>query len=181
MKEHAVFLPEGVRLEARPVPGTESILTSAALSFLSRLHRQFEARRRELLEQRQEVQRRLDRGAVLDFLPATRSIREGIWQVDPIPADLQDRKTEITGPPERKMAIHALNSGARVFMADFEDAQSPTWANNLQGQVNVRDAVRRELRWVGEDGRELCLVDSPATLLVRPRGLHLVEKHLLID
>ncbi|MCS7052005.1 MAG: malate synthase A, partial [Thermomicrobium sp.] len=116
-----------------------------------------------------------------DFLPETKQIRESDWRVAPTPADLQDRRVEITGPVDRKMMINALNSGARVFMADFEDALSPTWSNVVQGQINLRDAVRRTIAYESPDGRVYRLVERPATLVVRPRGWHLVERHVLVD
>jgi malate synthase len=162
----------------------DEILTSEALAFVERLHRELNPVRLELLERRQERQQELDAGANPGFLAETREIREGEWRVAPAPADLQDRRCEITGPVDRKMMINALNSGARVFMADFEDANSPTWENVVQGQVNVRDAVRREIALeVSSEGGEKSyrLNDEIATLMIRPRGWHLPERHLTID
>jgi malate synthase len=158
-----------------------SVLTPAALDFIATLHRAFDARRQELLARREQRQAELIAGKLPDFLPETAQIRAGDWRVAPIPADLQDRRVEITGPVDRKMIINALNSGARVFMADFEDANSPTWDNNIQGQINLRDAINREIDYVSPEGKPYKLNDTIATLLVRPRGWHLVEKHLLID
>jgi len=158
----------------------EQILTMQARAFVTRLHRELNPTRLELLERRQERQRELDAGALPGFLPATRAIREGEWQVAPAPADLQDRRCEITGPVERKMMINALNSGARVFMADFEDANSPTWTNVLEGQQNVRDAVRREIA-LDTGVKSYRLNDDTATLLIRPRGWHLPERHFSVD
>ncbi|WP_104990388.1 malate synthase A [Deinococcus sp. NW-56] len=157
-------------------PQAGRVLTPGALSFLEELHTRFDARRRDLLAARQERQRRLDAGELPDFLPETAHIREGDWRVSPLPADLQDRRVEITGPVDRKMVINALNSGARMFMADFEDASSPTWANCLEGQVNLMDAVRRTIS-LESGGKSYRLNGTTATLLVRPRGLHLEEKH----
>ena len=156
------------------------ILTREALAFVERLHRALNPRRLELLEQRHERQLDLDAGENPRFLPETREIRESEWFVSPAPADLTDRRCEITGPVERKMMINALNSGARVFMADFEDANSPTWENVVQGQANVRDAVRREITLdTGE--KSYRLNDETATLIIRPRGWHLPERHHMID
>jgi malate synthase len=156
------------------------ILTEEARAFVTRLHRELNPVRLELLARRQERQRELDDGALPGFLPETRGIREGDWRVAPAPADLRDRRCEITGPVERKMMINALNSGARVFMADFEDANSPTWSNVLVGQQNVRDAVRREIALdTGE--KSYRLNDEIATLIIRPRGWHLSERHFTVD
>jgi malate synthase len=157
-----------------------SIVTQEALEFVSALQREFGARREELLAKREERKARLDAGELPDFLPETREVRERDWTVAPIPPDLLDRRVEITGPVERKMIINALNSGASVFMADFEDANAPTWANNIDGHVNLRDAVRRTIEF-RSGAKEYRLNDTTATLLVRPRGWHLLEKHLLVD
>jgi malate synthase len=173
--------PEGVEIRARMTPEYAEILTFEALSFLAKLHRNFERRRRQLLEARTARQRQLDGGAVPDFLPETRTIREADWKVAPVPADLQDRRVEITGPTDRKMVINALNSGANMFMADFEDSSTPTWDNLIQGQINVRDAVRGTISFTSPEGKSYKLNPNAATLLVRPRGWHLVEKHIEID
>ncbi|HVA30885.1 MAG TPA: hypothetical protein VMU58_06415, partial [Gaiellaceae bacterium] len=158
----------------------EQILSEEARAFVTRLHRELNPIRLELLARRHDRQRELDAGALPGFLPETRAVREAEWQVAPAPADLQDRRCEITGPVERKMMINALNSGARVFMADFEDANSPTWANVLDGQQNVRDAVRREISLdTGE--KSYRLNDETATLMIRPRGWHLPERHFTVD
>jgi malate synthase len=163
-------------------PASTQILTDQALAFLLALHERFEPKRQELLAARQARQAAIDAGTEPDFLPETAAIRAGDWQVAPVPADLQDRRVEITGPCERKMMINALNSGAKVFMADCEDAQSPTWANQLRGQVNLIDAVRKQIRFADSaKGKTYELADQIATLLVRPRGWHLPERHLLID
>jgi len=157
------------------------VLSDEALDFVADLHRRFDARRQELLRARQARQGRLDDGEAPGFLDETRAIRDGEWQVGEPPSDLIERKVEITGPVDRKMVINALNSGASVFMADFEDALSPTWPNVTQGQANLIEAVRRRLEFQGEDGRAYRLNDQIATLLVRPRGWHLVEKHVTVD
>ncbi len=171
---------EDVEILAPVHPQGESILTPEALAFLAALHRQFNPRREELLARREARKLRLDAGELPDFLPETRLVRDGQWTVAPIPADLFDRRVEITGPVDRKMIINALNSGANVFMADFEDSNAPTWANNIEGQFNLRDAVRRTITFEG-GGKSYRLNDATATLLVRPRGWHLLEKHVLVD
>jgi malate synthase len=165
-----------------PVEGRfAEVLTPAALDFLAELHAHFNARRLELLARRDERQRQFDAGLRPDFLDETKNVRDDLtWRVAPVPADLQDRRVEITGPTDRRMVINALNSGARVFMADFEDANTPTWANLVEGQINLMDAIRRTIRFEREDGRVYELNDKTATLLVRPRGWHLNEKHLRI-
>ena len=163
------------------VERSAEVLTEEALEFVAELQRRFDDRRRELLAARRDRQARLDAGDMPDFLAATAEVRDADWQVAAPPADMQDRRVEITGPVERKMMINALNSGARVFMADFEDSASPTWANMVGGQVNLIDAVRRTIEFDAPDGREYRLNEVTATLLVRPRGWHLLEKHVLID
>jgi malate synthase len=173
---------EHVRVSGRLTPEFEEILTPAALAFVADLHRALDSRRLELLAARDERQARFDAGELPDFLPETRDIREGDWRVAPAPADLNDRRVEITGPVERKMMINALNSGAKVFMADFEDSLSPSWENVMAGQVNCRDAVRRTITF--EDaarGKRYELQDETATLVIRPRGWHLPEKHVTVD
>ncbi|MEO8033606.1 MAG: malate synthase A [Acidobacteriota bacterium] len=156
------------------------IVTPAALNFVAALHRQFNPRRVELLARREQRKKRLDSGERPDFLTETKAIRDGEWTVAPIPADLVDRRVEITGPVDRKMIINALNSGANVFMADFEDSNAPTLANNLEGQANLRDAVRRTITYAAGQ-KQYRLNEATAVLLVRPRGWHLVEEHLLVD
>jgi malate synthase len=158
----------------------ESVLTPEAIEFVTMLHREFNPRREELLARREARKRRLDAGELPDFLPETSAVREGRWRVAPIPHDLVDRRVEITGPVDRKMIINALNCGANVFMADFEDANAPTWANNIEGQFNLRDAVRRSITF-SSGAKEYRLNETTATLLVRPRGWHLLEKHFLVD
>jgi len=157
------------------------ILTPEAQAFLAALHGRFDGRRRELLERRKLRQAEIDGGKLPDFLPETASIRESEWTVAGIPADLRDRRTEITGPTDRKMVINALNSGAKMFMADFEDANSPTGRNLLEGQKNLIDAIRREIAFTGPEGKQYKLNEDTAVLLVRPRGWHLTEKHFLVD
>ncbi|HEX5369468.1 MAG TPA: malate synthase A [Dehalococcoidia bacterium] len=161
----------------------DEVLTDDALAFLAELQRRFNPTRKQLLERRYERQKRFDAGEKPDFLPETRHIRDDdSWRVAPIStADLQDRRVEITGPTDRRMVINALNSGARVFMADFEDANTPTWHNMVDGQVNLIDAVRRQISFQREDGRVYELNEKVATLLVRPRGWHLEEHHVLVD
>ena len=155
------------------------ILTPEALAFVQALVERFSGRREELLQKRRERQALLDQGAWPDFLPETEEIRSSDWTIAPVPADLQDRRVEITGPTsDRKMVINALNSGARVFMADFEDANSPTWENAINGQINMRDAVLQTIEHVSPQGKRYALQPNPATLIVRPRGWHLVEKHV---
>ena len=165
-----------------PVEGRQSeILTDQAVEFLGQLSRNFDARRKELLARRKVRQKEIDGGALPNFLPETASIREKEWTVAPIPKDLQDRRTEITGPVDRKMVINALNSGASVFMADFEDANSPTWRNNLDGQANLIDAIRGTITYQSPEGKSYKLNEKIAVLLVRPRGWHLEEKHFWVD
>jgi malate synthase len=156
------------------------ILTPEALAFVAALQREFGAERERLLAARAERQAELDAGALPDFLPETREVRESDWQVAPAPAELEDRRVEITGPVDRKMVINALNSGARVFMADFEDANSPTWQNNVEGHVNLRDANEGTISLDTGDKRYE-LAGDPAVLVVRPRGWHLPEKHAFVD
>jgi malate synthase len=173
--------PEGVEFRGQAPKGAGEILTPEAAGFVANLSRRFESTRQELLARRQQRQREIIDGRMPDFLPETASIREQSWTVAPIPGDLRDRRVEITGPVERKMIINALNSGANVFMADFEDSNSPTWRNNIEGQLNLRDAVRREIAFASPEGKQYRLNAAVATLMVRPRGWHLTEKHMLVD
>ena len=162
-----------------PVEGRGAeVLTPQALEFVARLQRKFGDRRAELLKLRDERQKRIDAGELPDFLAPTKTVRESDWKVARAPKDLQDRRVEITGPTDRKMLINALNSGARVFMADFEDANSPTWSNLVEGQVNLVDAIERRIDFTSPEGKEYRLNDKVATLLVRPRGWHLDERHV---
>ncbi|MGZ3356850.1 MAG: malate synthase, partial [Isosphaeraceae bacterium] len=171
----------GVKITAPQRDEFAEILTPQALALVAKLHRAFDGRRKELLARRAEVQARLDGGWLPDFLEETRSIREGDWRVAPIPQDLLDRRVEITGPVDRKMVINALNSGAKVFMADFEDAHSPTWNATLEGQINVRDAIRGVIDYESPEGKKYNLHKHTATLMVRPRGWHLSERHVTVD
>jgi malate synthase len=155
------------------------VLTEDSVRFVAELHRRFDGRRRELLERRRERHRELDQGGTLDFIPETREIREGDWQVAPAPPDLQNRRVEITGPTDRKMVINAMNSGAEGFMTDFEDSNSPTWQNMVQGQINLTDAIEGTIS-LEEGDKSYSLGEETATLLVRPRGWHLPEKHVLV-
>ena len=160
----------------------DEILTPEALDFVAMLEERFGERRRELLKKREARQKEIDAGRLPDFLPETKHIRESEWKVGSIPADLEDRRVEITGPTsDRKMVINALNSGAKVFMADFEDANAPTWDNTVLGQINMFDAIRRQIDFVSPEGKTYKLVDNPAVLIVRPRGWHLEEKHVTMD
>jgi malate synthase len=170
-----------VDIKGSDVEGVETILSQDALAFLVALQREFNPVRKGLLQRRQEVWERLKAGERLDFLPHTKFIREGSWKVAPAPKDLADRRTEITGPAEQKMMINALNSGAKVFMADLEDSMSPTWQNVIEGQQNLMDAVRRTLSFTSPEGKAYKLNKQLATLVVRPRGWHLVERHLYVD
>ncbi|MBU8786137.1 malate synthase A [Bacillus glycinifermentans] len=162
-------------------PEYEAILTKEALQFVGRLERHFGKRRRDLLHLRNIVQAEIDQGKNPDFLKETQYIREGNWTAAPVPPDLEDRRVEITGPVDRKMVINALNSGAKVFMADFEDANSPTWKNCVEGQINLRDAIRGTIDFTNENGKRYQLNENPAVIMVRPRGWHLEEKHVLAD
>jgi malate synthase len=178
---HPLTAPQGLEIKGPVTHEIMDILSPSALTFLLEMTRLFRPRRDELLRAREVVWKNLQAGGMLDFLPETKAIRESDWKVAPIPADLQDRRVEITGPVDRKMVINALNSGAKVFMADFEDASSPTWENMMEGQINLRDAVRRTITFTGDNGKSYALNDKIATLLVRPRGWHLEERHLLVD
>jgi len=156
------------------------ILTEEALDFIAALHRRFDPQRRDLLARRAARQKEFDRGKLPDFLPDTQKTREQEWRVAPQPKDLLDRRVELTGPTDRKMVINALNSGASTFMADFEDANCPTWHNMVDGQINLRDAVRRTISFE-QSGKRYRLQDRTAVLIPRPRGWHLDEKHLQVD
>ncbi len=175
-------LAPGVVVHGPTPPEFEAILSPPALAFVAGLERRFRDTRRDLLARRQLVQAQLDAGARPGFLSDTRAVRESSWKVAPIPDDLLDRRIEITGPVDRKMIINALNSGAKVFMADFEDSTSPTWTNIIEGQINLRDAVRRTIQYAHpETGKRYQLGDQIATLMVRPRGWHLDEVHVTVD
>lgn len=180
MQETAANLVKGVSITAPITPEFAEILTPEALEFVAKLHRAFNGRRKELLAKRETRQAELEAGKMPDFLPETKHIRESEWTVAPLPQDLLDRRVEITGPVDRKMIINALNSGAKVFMADFEDSNSPSWDNNISGQINLRDAIKGTITFE-QPGKSYKLNEKTATLLVRPRGWHLNEKHVLID
>ncbi|MEB2510818.1 malate synthase A [Burkholderia multivorans] len=175
-----ITLPQGMAITGEIKPGYEAILTPDALELVASLHRAFEPRRQALLQARVERTKRLDAGERHDFLPETKAIREGDWKVAPLPADLQCRRVEITGPVERKMIINALNSGADSYMTDFEDSNAPSWTNQIDGQINLKDAVRRTIS-LEQNGKSYKLNDKIATLIVRPRGWHLDEKHVTVD
>ncbi|MCX8145947.1 MAG: malate synthase A [Azovibrio sp.] len=177
----SLTLPQGMQITAPVKPEWEFILSPEALEFVAKLHRAFEGRRQELLKARVERQARIDAGEMPDFLPETQHIRAGDWKVAPLPKALECRRVEITGPVEAKMIINALNSGADSYMTDFEDSNSPKWENQIQGQVNLYKAIRRELTYTNEAGKLYQLNDKIATLQIRPRGWHLDEKHVLID
>ncbi|MCP3031335.1 malate synthase A [Halobacillus sp. A1] len=172
---------KGIQIKGSMNKQFEEILTEDALVFIEHLHTKFESKRKKLLTRRLEIQQQLNEGQKLDFKEDTKGIREGDWRVASIPEDLKDRRVEITGPVDRKMVINGLNSGAKVFMADFEDANSPSWENNMNGQVNLRDAVDRKIDFKNPDGKLYQLNDNPAVLKVRPRGWHLVEKYLTVN
>ena len=172
---------EGLEITAEVTGQFAEILTPEALSFVVKLQRAFNKRRIELLAARVERQKAIDAGKTPDFITETQNVRESDWVAAPIPADLQDRRVEITGPVDRKMIINALNSGAKVFMADFEDSNSPFWSNNIEGQLNLRDAIRKTIAYTNENGKEYKLNEKTAVLMVRPRGWHLPEKHVKVD
>ena len=170
-----------IQITGHTTPNQATILTPEAIDFLAALHRKFDHRRKELLAARLDRQKRVQSGELPDFLPETAHIRSTEWTVAPIPADILDRRVEITGPCERKMVINALNSGANVFMADLEDANSPTWENQVEGQRNLADAVAGTISFTSPEGKAYRLNAQPAVLFVRPRGWHLEEKHFLVD
>ena len=175
-------LPSGVQITGALKPGYERVLSAEALEFVAAIARRFEAQRQRLLEARAERQAAWDAGTLPGFLPETKAIREGDWKVAPIPNDLLDRRVEITGPTSRKMVINALNSGASVFMADFEDALSPTWPNVIEGQINLMDYWLGQIDFTEEDtGKRYAIGPTPAILMVRPRGWHLSENHISVD
>ena len=176
----SLSLPQGLQINAPVLPGFETILTLPALELVARLHRAFEARRQELLAARVERARALDAGGTLDFLPETKSVRDGDWKIAPVPKALHLRRVEITGPVDAKMVINAFNSGADSYMTDFEDSNAPSWSNQVQGQINLGQAIRRTLS-LEQNGKSYKLGDKIAVLQVRPRGWHLDEKHVLVD
>src|SRR5690349_6027753 len=169
-----------IRVSGRVTAEFSQVLTPAALDFIAKLHRAFEPRRQELLARRSARQKEFDAGRLPDFLPETRQVREGDWNVAAQPKDMLDRRVEITGPTDRKMVINAMNCGASTFMADFEDANCPTWVNMVEGQVNLRDAVRKTIT-LESGGKSYRLNEKTAVLIPRPRGWHLVERHMTVD
>ena len=171
----------GIEIAGRITPEYARILTPEAVGFAAKLQRAFGPRRAELLAARAKRQAEFDAGKLPDFLAETRAVREGGWTCAPVPADIRDRRVEITGPVDRKMIVNALNSGASVFMADFEDANTPRWDNNIQGQINLADAVRRKIEFTSPEGKVYRLGEKLAVLFVRPRGWHLPEKHVKVD
>ena len=173
-------MPE-IRILRNTDSGFDQILSDDALDFVADLHRRFNERRLDLLATRADRQEALDRGDGFDFLAETAHVRQEDWNVRSVPEDLVDRRCEITGPTDRKMVINALNSGARVFMADFEDSNSPTWTNLVGGQINLFDAIRRQIDFVADTGKSYSLSENPATLMVRPRGWHLDESGIEVD
>jgi malate synthase len=174
--------PKGVRITGFYKDSYVKILTPEALEFIAQLHRWFNPIRKQVLENRLIVQQEINAGKFPTFLKNTQHIREQDWKVLPVLEDLQDRRVEITGPVDRKMVINALNSGAKVFMADFEDANAPTWANNIEGQINLRDAIRKEISFENpKNGKKYALNETTATLMIRPRGWHLDEKNMTVD
>ncbi len=174
--------PKGIEILGKYTPEFAEILTPEALAFVAELHRKFNNRREALLHRRVERQQDLDNGILPDFLPETKSIREGNWTCASLPSDLLDRRVEITGPVDRKMVINAMNSGAKMFMADFEDSNAPTWENNIGGQINMRDAIRKTISYKDpKSGKSYQLNSETATLQIRPRGWHMVEKCILVD
>lgn len=170
-----------VTLVGEVLPAYLEILTPEALAFVKELHEKFNGRRKELLQNRTTKQAKIDAGEFPTFLKETKHIRTGDWTISSLPKDLEDRRVEITGPVDRKMVINALNSGARVFMADFEDSNAPTWQNIVEGQMNLRDAIKGTISYKNENGKEYRLNEKHAVLMVRPRGLHLEEKHLQVN
>jgi len=172
---------KGIEVIGPLTPAYRKVLTPEALKFVAKLVRKHAPRREALLALREERQARIDAGKLPNFLPETKKVRSGKWTIKGVPADLQDRRVEITGPVDRKMIINALNSGAKCFMADFEDSAAPTWELMVQGHINLRDAVRRTISFSSPEGKEYKLNPEIATLIVRPRGWHLLEKHVLLD
>ena len=177
---NTLSLPQGMQITGAIEPGFETILTPEALALVANLHRAFEGRRRELLQARAQRTQRLDAGERPDFLAQTKAVRDGDWTIAPLPKDLECRRVEITGPVERKMIINALNSGADSYMTDFEDSNTPNWHNQITGQLNLKDAVRRTIS-LEQNGKTYKLNEKTATLVVRPRGWHLEEKHVTVD
>ena len=181
MSQFSSSVLERIEVRGNTSPPYGEILTPQCLAFVAKLALRFEPRRRQLLAARARRQTEFDAGKLPGFLPETAAIRNGEWTIGSVPQDLQDRRVEITGPTDRKMVINALNCGANVFMADFEDSNAPTWTNLIEGQINLRDAVHRNISFQSPEGKSYRLNDTTATLLVRPRGWHLIERHLEVD
>jgi malate synthase len=181
MKKYSTAVPENVNIIPQLEAQQQQLLTKECLEFLAKLHINFESTRQKLLAARVKRQEELNAGAQLNFLESTKDIREKSWEISPLPAPMLKRRVEITGPVDRKMVINALNSGADCYMADFEDSNTPTWTNQLNGQINLIDAIRRKVDFTAENGKEYKLNENVATLLVRPRGWHLDEKHIAIN
>jgi malate synthase len=180
--DHKLTLPPGMEIIANVDASAAHVLNPGSLEFLAKMVRQFSSTRDSLLAKRIDRQKEIDSGKLPNFLSSTKNIRDDkSWKVAPVPDDLQDRRTEITGPIDRKMIINALNCGAKVFMADCEDATSPTWKNLVDGQRNLHDAVMRSIDFTSVEGKKYSLNEKTATLMVRPRGWHLLEKHVLVD
>ncbi len=177
----SIPIPEGVSVSGAITRDFAQILTPEALAFVAMLQREFGSTRATLLKRREERQREIDAGKLPEFLSETAAVRAGRWKVAPLPSFLQDRRVEITGPVERKMVINALNAGANIFMADFEDSLTPTWENVVQGQINLRDALARTIRYESPEGKGYELKEKTAYIFVRPRGWHLIEKHVQVD
>lgn len=177
----ATSLHTKMQIKGQMNPAFESVLNTEALTFLAELHIRFNERRKQLLHERILRQEQINQGIMPAFLPETESIRNSEWTVAPLPQDIQDRRVEITGPVDRKMIINALNSGAHVFMADFEDSNTPSWTNIIQGQINLADAIRRTIRFDQPGGKSYTLQEKTAVLMVRPRGWHLEERNLFCD
>jgi malate synthase len=173
--------PAGIDISVQVGPEQSGILTPEALAFVAELARKFEPVRVSLLQSRVQRQAELDAGKLPDFLAATAAVRNGDWTIDPVPAELQDRRVELTGPAERKMLINGLNAGAQVYMADMEDSMTPTWPNVMDAQINLRDAVNRTISHVSQSGKHYRLNKEVAVMFMRPRGWHMVEKHLTVD
>lgn len=174
-------MPDRLTITGKLEQPYKEILTPEAMEFVLSLEQEFREERKRILQRRKTRQSEISSGKLPDFLPETRSVRDSEWRVAAIPHDLEDRRVEITGPVDRKMIINALNSGANVFMADFEDSNSPTWDNNIEGQINLRDAIDGTITFTNPDGKQYKLNDRTATLMVRPRGFHLVEKNVLFE
>ena len=180
--DHPTMEPDlGIYISATVSNEMKKILTPGALEFISSIHKEFNPTRLQLLEQRTLRQNEINSGYKPDFLTETEHVRQANWKISPVPIDLQDRRVEITGPVNRKMIINALNSGVKVFMADFEDSTSPTWENIINGQINLHDAINKTISFTNSNGKQYTLNSNTATLMVRPRGWHLNEKHIQIN